>query len=172
MNSKALEEKLRSVIRQTIEAMPDASPSELCRWTRIHHGALIGEFEGIWIDEKLTALYRSEFQRQHPMKGGKPRLGHPLQGRFPFPGYENIPVWISLEVGTRGKRARGKYLDDALLEDLYTRRSLVKGPLTAELPQLNKLIQLVERYDKAQPGITVGEALKLQAARKGRSKLG
>jgi hypothetical protein len=58
------------------------------------------------------------------------------------------------------------------LENLRTRRALVRGPLAAELPQLNKLISLMERYDKAQPGITVAEALKLHGARRRGSKLG
>jgi hypothetical protein len=172
MTGNDLDKKLLAVIAQAVEAMPNASAAKLCQWTRQHHGALIAEFQERWIDERLTSIYQAELRRHRPMRRGRPGLGHPLQDRFPFPGYENIPIWISLEVGTRNKRAKGIYLSEATLENLRTRRALVRGPLAAELPQLNKLISLMERYDKAQPGITVAEALKLHGARRRGSKLG
>jgi hypothetical protein len=146
--------------------MPKASAADLTIWIRKHHRPLTKEFHEKWINAGLASLCQSEIRRQQPMKSGRPSLSHPQQGRLP--GWEDIPYRIELP-HAQGEPRKNIKLLNATLEDLRDRKTLVQADaaaFAAELPQLNELIALMERYDKAQPGITVAEALKLQAMRK------
>jgi hypothetical protein len=97
-------------------------------------------------------------------RGGRPRFGHPAQNRLPFSEkFEQIPFFLVLEPRTRTSRGVEIRLPTATLKDLKKRRALIRGETSVELPQLNRLIEIMEQYDRARPGITVKEALQLRA---------
>lgn len=162
-NTPLKSEQLRSIIMAAVESMPNASAPDLADWTISHQLTLVKGFYREWALEKLTALYGIELRRQRPMKRGRPSITHPQQSRLP--GFEHIPYRMFLEFGgTRANPGKRVFLPDATVEDLKTRRALIRGQFTAENRELNELIAIMEPYDRAQPGITVKAALKLRAA--------
>jgi hypothetical protein len=171
MSDKRLVEQLHAIIAQAVEVMPKASASEVANWTITHHLTIVKEFYREWALEKLVSLSAAEMRRQRPMKRGRPNLRHREQSRLP--GFEDVPYRLELDASVKGKHGRRIRLPNATLEDLKQRRALIRGQYSAEHRQLNKLIAIMEPYDRAQPGIRVAEALKLRAAgRRASSKLG
>lgn len=163
-------QELHAAIARAIEQTPEAPMVDLVRWMHEHHQPLINKFEQEWIDEKLAALLtaakRNYGNAGNPMRGGgRPKYGHPDQSRLQFiENFEQIPFWIYLEPTSRNQpRPPRVQLPKATLQDLKKRRALIKGEQSRELPQLNRLIAIMELYDKAQPGITVKAALELRS---------
>jgi hypothetical protein len=107
----------------------------------------------------------------NPLKHGRPRFGHPNQSRLPFSEqFERIPYYLILEPRTRSSRGREIELPNATLADLKKRRAFIKGEQSMELPQLNRLIQLMQAYDKMHPGITVKKAMELRSTARRQDK--
>ncbi len=170
MSASDLERKLQEVITQGIDEFPHASPVDLVRWMREYHGPLVEAFERKWADDKLVSLFLVEKRRLNPVvkntldRKGRPRFGHPKQSRLPFSEqFERIPYYLILEPRTRQSRGREVELPNATLADLKKRRSLIRGEQSVELPQLNRLIGIMEMYDRMQPGIRVKKALELRS---------
>jgi hypothetical protein len=151
--------KLATIIERTIEAMPHASPVERAKYTMGHEPEIIRE----WILQLLTVRYTVQ-PKKPAMIRNRPRLSHPGQGRLP--GFENIPTQIYTKPPSkknlRGTRVR---LLDATLADQVASLELAIGQNADELADRRRLIALTRRYDRKQPGITVREVFKLQAAR-------
>jgi hypothetical protein len=98
---------------------------------------------------------------------GRPIFGHPGQTRLPFSDeFEKIPFWLTLKPRTKTAKEEYVRLPNATLADLKIRRALIRGEQSVELPQLNRLIGIMQAYDKMQPGITVKQALDLRIARR------
>jgi hypothetical protein len=74
--------RLKRIIDQIIEAMPDASPREMARRTVATHGAVVDE----WALDLLTERFRTQ-RYQSVMIQKRPRLSHPGQVRLP--GHEH-----------------------------------------------------------------------------------
>lgn len=161
-NEKAV--RLQGIVTEAVGTAPKGSVAEMVHWIRDNHNPIVLEFQDQFVNTALAALCRSEIRRQRPMKKGRPSLNHPLQTRFSFPGFEAIPG--QFDVGNN-RRVR---LATADLEDLKMRRALIHGQFTAEASQLDELISIMKRYDRAEPGIRVGEALKRQAAKTPRAR--
>ncbi len=160
MKSSELERKVLMAVRNLIELESGQSVEQLTKRLIAEHHALIRECEPIWAFERVASIFRTEMKHQNPMKRGRPSLGHPQQSRLP--GFENIPIFFDIQgAGDQRKRV---WLKNATLQDLRKRRAFLRGEFSAELPELNRLISVMQSYEKAHPGITVTEALKLRAA--------
>ncbi len=154
--------KLKRIIEQTREAMPNASSADMARHTMDHHAGLINS----WVFGLLCARYDAMRRNRSGMIGKRPRLGHPGQFTLPLPGFEHIPprIFVSGPTRTNKQGARVRLLS-ATLTDQIASLELAVNESAEELAQRRRLIALTRRYDKKQPGITVREVLKLQAAR-------
>jgi hypothetical protein len=109
---------------------------------------------------------------QKPLdRKGRPIFGHPGQIRLPFSEqFENIPFWLTLKPRTNTAKEQYVRLPNATLADLKVRRALIRGEQSVELPQLNRLIGIMQAYDKMQPGIRVKQALELRSTRRREDK--
>jgi hypothetical protein len=191
MSPNELEAKLQEVIARSIDQFPNASPVDLVRWVRDHHGDLVEQIQRKWTDDKLVSLYLAAMRRRaeaakppeepttprkpgppsaqeigrKPLdRAGRPNFGHPQQNRLPFSEqFESIPFWLTLKPRTKTAKEEYVRLPYATLADLKTRRALIRGEQSVELPQLNRLIEIMQAYDKMQPGIRVKEALELRS---------
>lgn len=149
---------LRGLIEQAIEAKPKASAADIAKYVLLHHAAVVNA----WALERLTALCQTMSHPPAPMVRNRPRLGHPAQGRLP--GFEDVPEWIYIP-SVRHKYGIRKRLLNATLADQIASLEMVLNESTTQLAQRRRLIALTRRYEKDQPGITVREVLKRQAAR-------
>jgi hypothetical protein len=160
MSRNALERKVLAAVSQAVEMTPEAGATDIARHISVHHSALIQE----WAFQKLVSLCRSQLMRQNPMKRGRPTLQHQQQLRLP--GFEHIPIRFEIQLSARNQARKQILLRNATLADLKKRRALLRGEFSPELPELNRLISIMQRYDESRPGITVAEAFELRAARK------
>lgn len=149
---------LKRIIRETIAGMPDATSVEMAEHLMTHNApAIIG-----WLVIQIDAEFKPATPRS-PMKGNRPRLGHPKQRRLP--GYADIPDFLFLTPTVGKKRGKRVRLFSATLQDQIVSLDLAVNETAEELAQRRRLIALTRRYDKKQPGITVREVFKLQAIR-------
>ena len=156
--------KVKRVIEQVIELMPNATPAEMARHAIANHEAIINA----WTFSRLSARFRDALpttpRRASPMRQKRPKLGHPGQTRLV--GFEHIPTQIYVEPpSVRNKRGTRVLLRRATLQDQIASLDLAVNESAEELAQRRRLIALTRRYDRTQPGIVVEDVLKLQDLR-------
>ena len=150
MRKLSVLEELASAIRTAAgEADPAAPSRELATEFYESHPDLIADFQRIWVEEKITFLIARQ-------RAAKARERDPQR----VLGFHRMPA-IRL---ASGKRIREREATLAALKLWRRRIGSITEPAREEI---DKRIAFLEPYAKRDRGITLGQALALEAKKRG-----
>ena len=144
-------EELDLAITSAVDAaQPDETSRQIAEQFCEHRASLIAHFRSEWDIEKIAGLLRKKRAKIRRENDAQLKLEGML-------GFERLPARIALKSGEKVARR------DAHIGQLREQRALLYNAPVRAIEELDRAIELMEKYTRREPKITWAEVVQREA---------